>query len=116
MNIKHNMETLIESGEVTANNFDDVLKNELDNEVIRKNDRLKKDVDNIIGLKQIHNSFLSNISQYNLDKNDALKIRTSILNSIKNNEIEEGGVQTAINDLIQNKGVQRGIELSIKKG
>ena len=115
MNIKRRMETLIESGEVNANNFDNILSKELDNEVIRKNNRLKKDVDAIIGLNQIHNSFLSNISQYNLDKNDALKIRTSILNSIKKNEIEEGGVQSAIDKLVQNKGTQRGIELSIKK-
>ena len=115
MNIKRNMETLIESGEVTANNFDDVLSKELDNEVIRKNNRLKKDVDAVIGLNEINKSFLTNIGQYNLDKNDALKIRTSILNSIKNNEIEEGGVQSAIDNLVQNKGAQRGIELSIKK-
>lgn len=115
MNIKRNMETLIESGEVNANNFDDVLRKELDNEVVRKNDRLKKDVDNIIGLDKVHPSFLSNIAQYNLDGNDALKIRTAILNSIKNNEIEEGSVQSAINNLIQNKGTQRGKELSIKK-
>jgi len=115
MTIKRNMETLIESAEVTSNNFDDALRKELDEEVVRKNNRLREQLAEIIGLNVVNKSFLNKISQYNLNATDALKIKTTILNSINDNKIEENMLEDEINKLILTKGNVRSTELSIIK-
>ena len=114
-NIKQNIETLIQSGEVNSKNFDDILDKQLDNQVTEKNNRLKQQVDDIIGLNSVNQSFLTDISQYNLTENDAITIRSAVLNSIENNKLKENAAKDEINRLIANRGKIRTTELSINK-
>lgn len=113
MSIKNSLVYSIESGNVNPENFDEMLEKEINNEIKRKNERLKDNVDKIIGLNDVNSSFASEISQYNLKISDAILIRTEILSEINNNTLKEDEVENKINELIINKGNKRTLELLI---
>lgn len=113
MSIKNSFVYSIESGNVNPENFDEMLEKEINNEIKRKNERLKDNVDKIIGLNDVNSSFASEISQYNLKISDAILIRTEILSEINNNTLKEDEVENKINELIIDKGNKRTLELLI---
>lgn len=115
MAIKRNIETLIQSGEVNSKNFDSILDKELDNAVKQKNEKLRKEVDIIIGLDKINEPFLTQISKYNLTETDAIKIRSNVLNLINENKFEEKSIKPNIDGLVYNFGDARTKELTIDK-
>ena len=115
MKIKNIMDELIQSAEVNSENFAQVLSNEIEYEVKQKNIRLKKGVDDIIGLSKIKKSFLYRIGEFNLDETDAKIIRSEVLDAIDNNELDEFAVFDEIENIVQKKGNIKLRKLLIKR-
>ena len=115
MAIRRNMDELIQSGEVNPNNFDKILDKEVTKQVNLKNTRLKNYVKDTIGLPEIKESFINRLSKDYLNKEDAKQIRTQVLSAIDKNELEEGGAEDRINELIKEKSKNRLIDLLINK-
>lgn len=115
MTIRRNMDELIQSGEVNPNNFDNILDEEINKQVKQKNTRLKNYVKDTIGFPEVKESFIKRLSKYYLNKEDAKQIRTQVLSEIDKNELEEGGAEDLINELIKEKSNDRLMDLLIKK-
>ena len=105
--IKNRLEDSIYSLKLTSDEMEDKINEEIQIEVKNKKEKLNNKVYNQIGKEEVSDSFLKEIAPYNLDKDDAIKIRKDILNEIDEKNIKEKDYSSTFNNILDNYKIDR---------
>lgn len=105
--IKNRLEDRIYALEITSENIDDKISEEIQIEVENKKNKLKNKVYETIGNKEVNEAFLIEISKYNLDKEDAVKIKNEIVNEIDERNIKESDYSATFNEVLDKHKIAR---------
>ena len=104
--IKKRLEKRIYNLEIIAKDMDDEISKEIKIEVKNKQNKLKNKLFKKIGKDEINDSFLQEITRYDLIKEDAIQIREDMLNKIENN-IKETDYEKEFNKIINHHQIKR---------
>lgn len=111
VSIRNRIEQEIYSLNITSDEIDNKLSEELENEINLKKDRLINKTYQIIGNTEIENSFLEKITPYNLNTADANKIRVDMINHINSNDFYESDYDEKLNNIVDYYKIERKHEI-----
>ena len=97
-NIKNRLEEAIKNGVINTSNLDNAIDDEIKIEINNKNNKLKRELDQVMGVgNNINPTFSTRISNDNLSKADALQLKNDIIREIDANNLQKDDLEKVFN-------------------